>query len=45
MRCEEEGGQEEDADNLRARLMTRQTELTVAQEKIQEILAAKEMLR
>jgi hypothetical protein len=45
VRCEQEGGQEEDADNLRARLITRQTELTMAQQKIQELLSEKEMLR
>ncbi len=45
VRCEQEGGQEEDADNLRARLIARQTELTMAQQKIQELLSEKEMLR
>ena len=46
VRCEEEGGQEEEnADNLRARLINRQTELTGAQDRIREILADREMLR
>ncbi len=45
MRSEEEGSQEEDAENLRNRLISRQAELAVAQEKIQEILTEKEMLR
>ena len=45
VRSEEEGSQEEDAENLRNRLISRQAELAVAQEKIQEILTEKEMLR
>ncbi len=45
VRSEEEGSQEEDAENLRNRLISRQAELAIAQEKIQEILTEKEMLR